>query len=284
MPFQALLSALGVTEGTLSTAEAAELDRDGFTMLPGVLDAAQVAGIHRFCDDLIEHEGVSPDADGGSCHRIHYLIDRSPLFDVAWSHPRILAAIWHVLQDEFRPANLNYRSPLPGGGNQHLHSDDTWTDDGRYGYAQAIIPLVDITAENGAPRFVPGTHRERTKRPPHEMADVCAPHPREVKPSAKAGTAIIFNGNLWHSGTTNASAAPRPVLHMGFYLRHPNNARLGRGRELIRTETSERLSPSLRHFLDAPIIDPGGFAHAYQAEVLKPFRELASPTPVALTA
>ncbi len=282
MQFPAMLAALGVGDQTLSASERTQLDRDGYAMLPGVLDAQQVAAIRALCEDIVANEEVPPDADGGSCHRLHFLIDRSPLFDPVWSHPRILAAIHHVLQDEFRPGNVNYRAPLPGGGLQHLHSDDTWTDDGRYGYAQAIIPLVDLTPTNGPARFVPGTHTVRGRGPSDEMADVHAPHPREVRPLAAAGTAIIFNGTLWHSGTKNESSACRPVLHVGFWLRHPNSARMGRNRDLIRTQTSERLSPLLRHFLDAPVIDGDGLAHTYQSEVVKPFRDLAKPAPFAV--
>jgi hypothetical protein len=284
MLFQDMLSALGVLPDTLASAEREQLDRDGYTLLPGVIGAQHLADLRACCDDIIAREGVPSDADGGSCHRIHHLIDRSPLFDIVWSHPRILAAIWHVVQDEFRPSALNYRSPLPGGGLQHLHSDDTWTDDGRFAYAQAIIPLVDLSPENGGPRFVPGTHRLRGRGPGDEMADVRATHPREVRPMATAGSALVFNGTLWHSGTANMSTAPRPVLHIGFFLRHPNNPRMGGTNEIIRPETYARLSPVHRHFLDASVLSADTVAYAYQAEVLKPFQALRLPAPESIPA
>jgi hypothetical protein len=284
MQFDRLLATLGVDDATLAPSEREELDRDGFTTQPGALDREQVAGLRELCYRIVATESVPPDADGGSCHRIHHLFDRSPLFDVVWSHPRILAAIRHVVRGEFRPTALNYRSPIGGGGLQHLHSDNTWTTDGRYAYAQAIIPLVDLTEHNGPPRFVPGTHRLRHRSPADEMADVHAPHPREVRPLVAAGTAIIFNGTLWHSGTRNIGSEPRPVLHIGFGLRDPDNPGDGKTRPFIRAKTYERLAPAMRCFLDAAVIEPGTFAYTYEDETIKPFRDLANPAAFALPA
>ena len=37
-------------------------------------------------------------------------------------------------------------------------------------------------------------------------------HPGEVRVTAGAGAALIFNGHLWHGGTRNGSREPRRVL------------------------------------------------------------------------
>ena len=45
------------------------------------------------------------------------------LLDVFFTHPRLLAAVRHVLGDDFKMSSSNYHAPLPGWGHQALHAD-----------------------------------------------------------------------------------------------------------------------------------------------------------------
>ena len=57
------------------------------------------------------------------------------------------------------------------------------------------------------------------------MADRRDSHPGEVLLLAPAGTVVVFNSHLWHSGTLNRSSRPRRALHA--YL-----TRRGNGQQL----------------------------------------------------
>jgi ectoine hydroxylase-related dioxygenase (phytanoyl-CoA dioxygenase family) len=110
-----------------------------------------------------------------------------------------------------------YRGPRPGYGAQALHADDLPIAAAEaYRAATAIVPLVDFTERNGPTRVVPGSHLE----PLHDAAtEPGRPHPRGRRVTARAGSAIVFNGHLWHSGTKNTSGERRDALQIVFRRR-----------------------------------------------------------------
>ncbi len=132
MHFPTLMHELGADRHPLTQEQQAHIRREGYLILPGVFNASEVRAFNSALDSLVIELALKRnDADGG--YRIHDLIGREA-FDAAWSHPLFLSVARFWLQDEFKPMSLNYRSPFPGGGQQHLHSDQTTTP-----YCQAII-------------------------------------------------------------------------------------------------------------------------------------------------
>src|SRR5262245_26469257 len=126
MQLREALTALGVTDQTLSQAEKDRLDRDGYLPLPDILSAAQIERIHQRTDELIAAEGADA---GKEVHqeagtiRLSDLVNKDPVFEVCFTHPRVLAAIDHVLKGDLKLSSLNFRAALPGHGLQGLHAD-----------------------------------------------------------------------------------------------------------------------------------------------------------------
>jgi hypothetical protein len=56
--------------------------------------------------------------------------------------------------------------------------------------------LDDFTRENGATRYVPGSHRWG-KLPQDVLADPSAPHSDEKLIIGRAGTVVVINVHLW---------------------------------------------------------------------------------------
>jgi len=192
----------------LSAAERAALDRDGFLVVAGALDAAWVARLAR------AFEAAPAQADGTQ-HVV--LSDATPERD-AWrqleSHPVAIAAAMYALGGEVRVRDLHGRNPLPGYGQQGLHAD--WPPRGASDPAfafTAIWMLDDFTPSNGATRVVPGTHLLRTPIP-KSLAQPLAHHPDEQLVTGRAGSVLFFNGHLWHSGTRNESGSRRRAVQM----------------------------------------------------------------------
>ena len=58
MTLQEALYELGVRDDTLSQAEKAHLDREGYVLLPNILSAVQIASICRAMDAVYTAEGT----------------------------------------------------------------------------------------------------------------------------------------------------------------------------------------------------------------------------------
>lgn len=253
MDMETALRDLGVADDTLTPAERDRLDRHGFLPLEGILSTEQVATFNARLAELTAAEG---DRAGLEVHqergaeRLADLVNKDPMFDVCFSHPRVLAAMRHVL-GSFRLYSLNARAALPGQGHQGLHADYAApVAAGEYLVCNSIWLLDDFTADNGATRIVPGTHRSG-RLPGEVMPDPTAAHPDEVSLLAPAGTVVIFNSHLWHGGTLNRTDRPRRALHSCFADRDlPQQLDQ---QAYVRVNTYARLTPAQRFILDVAL-------------------------------
>jgi ectoine hydroxylase-related dioxygenase (phytanoyl-CoA dioxygenase family) len=110
----------------------------------------------------------------------------------------------------------------------------------------ANIALTDFRESNGATRVVPGSHLWPSFREPEDDEICYAEMPK--------GAALIYSGNVLHSGGANREAAPRVGLYLGYvvsWLRPLEN-------QLITNRPDDVLSLSdeARCLLD---VSPGGF-------------------------
>ena len=72
-----------------------------------------------------------------------------------------------------------------------------------------IYALVDITSEMGPTRFVPGSHLTGRVPEPDAVFD-------EVVPEVSAGSAVIFDGRIWHGAAPNLSNHSRYTVLLGY--------------------------------------------------------------------
>jgi ectoine hydroxylase-related dioxygenase (phytanoyl-CoA dioxygenase family) len=251
MDMATALAGLGVAADCIGDSTRERLDRDGYAPLPGALSQAQLAAIRSRLAGLLAAEG---DKAGLEVHqeagtdRLADLVNKDPAFDVCFTDPRLLACVAHVLGD-FKLSSLNFRAALPGSGAQALHTEGgPVTDPAQFQVCNSVWLLDDFTADNGATRVVPGSHRSG-KLPRDVMTDVRAAHPDEVLLLAPAGTVVVFNSHLWHGGTLNNSPRPRRALH-SYFTRRANGQQLDQ-KKYVRPETLARLTPAARFILDA---------------------------------
>jgi ectoine hydroxylase-related dioxygenase (phytanoyl-CoA dioxygenase family) len=247
-----VLAGFGATRASLSQAQRQQLDEQGFLPVPGALDPGTTAALAARFDELVDVEadlaGIEVHQEQGTA-RLANLVDKDPLFDRCWNHPLQLAAAAHVLGwHEFKLHSLNGRAALPGEGDQGLHAD--WSGAvaaGCYQVANSLWMLDDFTECNGPTRVVPGSHRW-AMTPADGMADTKDPHPDEILVTGTAGTCVIFNAHLWHSGTLNRTDRRRRALHGAFVRREHEQQTVQR--DFLRPETIKRLSDSQRYLLE----------------------------------
>lgn len=185
-------------------------------LLPDLLAPAQIAAIRERLDELLAEARNDPTWHAGGTLHLDNLADEGPAFDAAWSSESLLAAIRHVIGEDIRVTGVGYRAPAPGYGAQALHADFYDSPAGGSALvATAIVALVPFTENNGPTRVLPGSHRARVE----VSADTATPYRGERRITCSAGTALVFNGHLYHSGTRNDSGGVRHALQITFAAR-----------------------------------------------------------------
>jgi hypothetical protein len=197
----------------LSPHERQQLDAEGYLILEGIVEPRRIRAMRTRLEDLL---AVTPQDHAGTLIVGGLLAEE--IFDAAWLHPRVLAAVGQVLGDAYRLMGVFSRGLRPGHGQQALHVD--WGEKGVpsawYG-CHAICALVDFTHDNGATRVVPGSHRNPWMI--KARSDPRKPHPAERQLMGPAGTVFILNTHCAHSAVHNASNEPRLALFANFSRR-----------------------------------------------------------------
>jgi ectoine hydroxylase-related dioxygenase (phytanoyl-CoA dioxygenase family) len=245
--------------GMLTESEAEFLDSQGYLSLGKLLDDKDLLALRTDIRELLIQEGeeagfelfnskhIKHPKEAGA-DRLANLVNKGKVFDPLYTHPKLLAAVHHILGQEVKLSSLNYRAARPGMGLQKLHVD--WKEavgPGEFKVCNSIWLLDDFFVANGATRLVPKSHL-CGKVPENEMNNPEAPHPNEIILEAPAGTVVVFNSHVWHGGTTNTTNKPRRAIHSYFCTR--DQPQQTDQKQWIRQETLDRISAEARWLLD----------------------------------
>lgn len=247
------LADLGAHPNLLSDQERNDLDEKGFVVLNDIIDPEWLERLRTRFEELYEKEGVHAGTEvhqEQGTRRLSDLPNKGEVFDRVYTHPRVLAAIHHVIGREFKLSSLNARDALPGQGLQGLHADWGEDYDGRFHVCNSVWLLDEFSHENGCTRLVPGTHKGLN--PGNTEIDRMAAHPDEEYVIAPAGTVAVFNSQTWHGGTLNSSSdLQRRAMHCYFTAREYGQ-QLNQA-EYMRFSTWKRISPAARYILDVDL-------------------------------
>ena len=118
-----VLRECGVNQATLASGEKADLDRLGYILLPGAVDDAWLGGLRAAFEKTLGQGSQVGTAKQTGTRHVGDLAYRDAAFDRVYTHPKVLAAAHHVLRRPFKVFQLSGRDPLPGFGQQGLHTD-----------------------------------------------------------------------------------------------------------------------------------------------------------------
>lgn len=228
-------------------AQAAEqLQRDGWCVLPGVLTPEQSTSVlHQLWQTAAAsrargRETFVPYLDPNESNvRVFDLLEADPVFRELIRHPQALALVEALLGPDILISNFTANIARPGSGSMSLHSDQAlivpepwlmpWS-------INIIWCLTDVHADNGATRFIPGSHRVTCTS---ELGDdpLSRLHPLE----APAGSIIAMDGRIWHTSGANITTDQDRALLFGYY-----------SRAFLRTQSNwnAALSPEVQASLD----------------------------------
>lgn len=206
-----------------TVAEAAQrVERDGFAVIPGVLDRAEAALILErlwAAADECERRGLPTYAEGldpnANNVRVWNLIDLDGVFAELIAHPVADALVTAVLGADYIISNFTANIARPGSGSMMVHSDQSLVIPPPWHAVHAmniIWCLTDTRPENGATRYLPGSHRFRS--PDEVPADA---NDRLVPFTAPVGSIIAMEGRVWHTSGSNVTESEDRALLFGFY-------------------------------------------------------------------
>ena len=146
------------------------------------------------------------------------LAGKSPTFATeVMIHPLLMALCDAILGPSCARYQLNLAhllERLPGAEDQFWHQDElVWNlvpEPKPELQLASVIALVDFTADNGATRVFPGSHRWEAGRYPAIDEAVVAEMP--------AGSAIVYLGSTFHGGGAHRGPAPRRGVHLSYTL------------------------------------------------------------------
>jgi ectoine hydroxylase-related dioxygenase (phytanoyl-CoA dioxygenase family) len=236
--------------------EKRRLDEQGYLTLPDLMGADLLREVRARVEELFAEEGSRAGAEfkqEPGARRLANLVDKGEVFERVILAPPVLECVEQVLGPEFKLSSLNVRSADPlGDCAQPWHADSGAIADERgYWVCNSVWMLDDFTAENGATRMLPGSHRWR-RLPPAECYEA---QPGEVLATGKAGTVVIVNAHMWHGATGNRTAAPRRAMHV-YYTRRDKPQQQYQ-KQWLSEAVQKRLSERARRLLalDDPLND-----------------------------
>jgi hypothetical protein len=228
-----------------------QLERDGYAVLRGVFDDAEVQAMTAEIDDTFEQlpsERGRPDKD-----EFRYeMLNRSAACQRAVAHPGIREVIEPLLGDDCHViANTAWRNPPEfKGGMWHCDAgphvprpeDVPWDDRIPYPVFAigAHIYLRECGVEDGPTAVVPGSHRSGRLAPFERLQDPDLDYDGRtpVCVTASAGDVALFVSVVWHRGWPAQAGTGRGRLFLQVHYGRRDIAQ-----RLRTTAVANQLSP-----------------------------------------
>jgi ectoine hydroxylase-related dioxygenase (phytanoyl-CoA dioxygenase family) len=225
---------------------------DGYVIVTGMMTDDEVQAAR---DDLSRVLAPTPTGrnpfEGFSTQRVYALFAKTRMFDTAATGPLLLEVLDQVLGHYQLSAPVGIRIG-PGEKAQILHRDDSI-----YPVPEPHPPLVvntmwpldEFTEENGATRFIPGSHAWEPGRRP-------TPDDPVVQAVMSPGSAMFYLGSLWHGGGANTTGQPRLGVILEYaagWLRQQENNLLAVPRDIVR-KLPERLQELIGYNIYPPFV------------------------------
>src|SRR5262245_20778490 len=231
-------------ESGLPPDAARQLSDLGFVVLPGPAIPGSVASLSDAYDRAVSTADPA-DLSVRSSTRVHDFVNRGPEFDGIYLHGPVLAACRQIIGRPFKLSTMHARTLEPGAPTQPLHVDVQRGADG-WPLVGFILMVDAFHAENGATRFVPGSHW-LSHEPAELRNDATDTYEHGTLACGPAGSIIIYNGSVWHGHAANRSPGRRRSIQGAFVPREARPA-INQSKR-IRPETFQRIGDLAKYVL-----------------------------------
>lgn len=227
-------------------AHLARIERDGYTVVEDVFDAAEAEATLADIARLERELGIgfaNNDFEGRATKRVYNLLAHGKRFEAIPVHPRVLPIVEGVLDAGCLVSSLSSIAIHPGETAQPIHADDQLLPLPKPHVAtvcNTMWALTDFSEENGATRIIPGSHEA-------DHSPAYGTEYDSIPAEMRRGSVLVWHGSLWHGGGANRSDAVRVGIAMNYcagWIRQQENQQLGIPREIARG-----FSPRLRELV-----------------------------------
>jgi ectoine hydroxylase-related dioxygenase (phytanoyl-CoA dioxygenase family) len=234
-----------VSNSELTKDAAQQLHEVGFVIITGPVAPSNLAQLAAAYDAAVSVANPSDVSIGSTTTRVHDFVNRGPEFDELYVYQPVLEACCRIIGQPFKLSTMLARTLRPCSQAQGLHVDFKRDSDG-WPMVGFIFMVDEFRCDNGATRFMPGSHRWSTI-PGDLINDDMANDEGQVQACGPAGSVIIYNGSVWHGHGANDSGEPRRSIQ-GAYIRREAQAGIDLPARM-RPETLARVSPLAKYLL-----------------------------------
>ena len=198
-----------------------DLQKQGFTRIPGFLDPERVALVNHLYDEMLGAHRGRNNFEGNLTERIYTLVARHKVFQDIAEDPRIMSLCDALFMPNYLLTANQAIVISPGETPQPWHTDDSFYPIPRprpMVSLSTIVAVEDFTAENGGTEVIPGSHLwsdEQIAGHYHVGDSETDPHFADklvglsVPVEMAAGTCLVFAGTLLHRGGANNGSGTR---------------------------------------------------------------------------
>ncbi len=182
---------------------------EGYFVIPNVVSQERLAEMHKALKqefDAATQSGALFSGGGLTSGHLNCFPGEAARFVYTTLQERgIIDLVKELDPKVVRMPNVGCNFNLPGSSTQHYHLDRPFSQE----FMIANVAVVDTNVENGAMEAIPGTHKRFYKYTQFVLEGVAR---KSVRVPLKRGDVLIRTSNVWHRGTANHTAAPRPML------------------------------------------------------------------------
>ncbi len=253
----------------LTGTQRADWERDGFLVLPGVFDPAEVDALEAATDRVVAARGATPEP-GAEAFETTNIVEKDRAFLDLIDHPVLLGAAMDLMGATIQllVSTLTYRPPAP-------HPAIRWHTDDPSPYffprpggqvpvwqLKCAVYLTDVdrpdmgnfvaapgSHRDGLPRVAPECERALAKDRYREIDRIEQAVPGARQVLARRGDVLMFHPALWHTVARNTEGPTRKNI---WYVYGPLWMRLG-DRTASSPELVESVDPVRRQLLGATV-------------------------------
>ncbi len=222
-----------------------DLREVGFVVIPGPVALNRLPQFAAAYDSGVACAAADDLSEGRSTIRVNDFVNRGPEFDGLYVYQPVLEACCRVIGQPFKLSTMHARTVRPYSRAQNLHVDFRREVDG-WPMVGFIMMVDEFRSDNGATRFVPGSHKWLTI-PPDFPKDTSADYEGHTLACGPAGSVIVYNGSVWHGHTANRIGEPRRSIQGAYISRDAEPAVNQAAR--IRPETLGRIGHLAKYVL-----------------------------------